>query len=122
MKPRILEPRKTPDRAYSYHVVVEISSDGFIQVFGDKNVQVQIINRPVATSPESGKVCDEIVREILPRAHKEVYFPGMVRKTGLARVMTLKKINELLADTLLLQALGGKTDSTREIVKTIITA
>ena len=64
------------------HVLVSVSSDGYIEVYASHDVVATVINRPVARSPKEGRKVDELLENILPRPYKEIFWPGHLVCSG----------------------------------------
>lgn len=83
-------------------VLVEIHSDGFIQVYGDEHIQCKIINRPHSTIANEARV-DEFVDSVLPQRFQQIRWPGRgllnignVRRKTIADVLQrVEALNEL---------------------------
>ncbi|MFO0203064.1 MAG: hypothetical protein ACK528_08030 [Alphaproteobacteria bacterium] len=63
-------------------VVVELNSDGFVRVYGSKQVNAKVVIRPHVTTQEQGRQVEELIDTILPKNFTAVYYPGMVRAWG----------------------------------------
>ena len=104
------------------YVLVEMYSDGYIRAYGDKSIRCHIFNRPHCISIESAKLAEELVENALPRPFREIYFPGMVRKTGNLRKITPIDIQTAVWNIELLNSVGGNqryrkpTDAIRDFL------
>lgn len=87
-------------------VIVEIHSDGFIRVYGDRHIQAKIINRPLAKTAAAGRLVDELIDSILPQRFADVYFPGNVRATGLVKPIRPSDIQGVVYELEMLNAIG----------------
>lgn len=87
----------------SYHnrpkreaVLIVACSDGWIEVYGQKHVDVLLINKPHATTAEAGCLAEQGIDLKLPRRFREVFWPSMkraadrLRKTTAADLIDLK--------------------------------
>ena len=63
-------------------VVVELYSDGTVNVYASKRVTVNVVQRPHLTQPEAGPKLDEYVDGQLSVRHRRVYAPGSLRGVG----------------------------------------
>ena len=57
-------------------VVVELFSDGGVQVYAGKRVDVRVVQRPHSPLPQAAEKLDEYVAGLLPVKHKRVYGAG----------------------------------------------
>lgn len=88
-------------------VFVVLHSDGWVEVFAEKHVDVAIVNRLHATdvSPEFATDLDQYTGLSAPRCYRKLYWPNKLRATGqivkqtfeqegirLQNVKTLRKI------------------------------
>lgn len=113
--------RQTP-AATMEPVVVEIHGDGFVRIFGSKNVWPIAMNRPDAKSTAGELLVDDLITEILPLRHRQVYFPGMIRASCLYRKITPAKLADILAHVDLFHALAPGKPRTRSAKQNILTA
>ena len=80
-------PRPAP-RPASVPVVVELSADGFVQVFGPRHVRVVILNRldvdddPAPIRATMASLADAFHLLELPRRHREYYGTNHILATG----------------------------------------
>lgn len=109
--------RQTP-AATVEPVVVEIHGDGFVNVFGSKNVSAIAINRPRCQSSASELVVDDLIGEILPVRHRQVYFPGMIRAGCLFRPITPEALADILTNVSVFDSLSRDKRRTRSYSKT----
>ena len=64
------------------HVLVSVSSDGYVEVYASHDVVATVINRPVARSPKEGRKVDELLENILPRPYREIFWAGHLVCSG----------------------------------------
>ncbi|QDS91897.1 hypothetical protein FF011L_06330 [Roseimaritima multifibrata] len=70
-----------PKRQQRQKVLIVTHADRYIEVFGE-NIDVHIANM-TATSNVAGEITAEDFLELsLPMPYRDIYFPGMLRKTG----------------------------------------
>lgn len=77
------------------YVVVEVASDGWVVVYGERNVRAKIVQRPSAQASVAvrvAKLVDEWIWLNLPKPYRSVYYPSMARTTGLCEPTTLKDL------------------------------
>ena len=89
-------------------VVVELNSDGFVRVFGSKQVNARVIVRPHVTTPTQGRQVEELIDTILPKPFAGVYFPGMIRAKGQVERITPTQLAERLGLVELFDCLKAK--------------
>lgn len=76
----------------SVNVVVELNSDGFVRVFGPKNVNVTFVSRPSVSSQESDRILDRLIDECLPIRFAEVFNPSYIRGVGMVEKRTVENV------------------------------
>ena len=92
-------------------VVVELYSDGGVNVYASKRVVVKVVQRPHATRPEAGPKLDEFVELSLPRKHRQIYAPGNLRAVGrceTVRPSDIMRRNRMLTCLDRLDEIGGR--------------
>lgn len=89
--------RQMPTRT-TEPVLVALSSDGFCQVYGSKNVSVLIINRPHVISARAGNIVDDLLDQILPIQFQQIFYPSAIRATGQVTRMTAQRLERILFD------------------------
>lgn len=62
-------------------VLIVAHGDGYIEVFG-KNIDVHIANMTTTSNVAGEIVAEDYLRHSLPMPYRDIYFPGMLRKTG----------------------------------------
>ena len=77
LKPRT--PRET--------VLVVVNGDGWVQVYGQKHVDVRIVIAPYTTTPEGERLAEEYVELTLSQRYRDLYWPGMIRAADMVRVI-----------------------------------
>ena len=61
-------------------IIIEVASDGFLQIYGPSHIRPVIFNRLVASRPEEAGVVDEFHELEIPRWGREFYFPKHILK------------------------------------------
>lgn len=89
-------------------VVVELYSDGFVRVYGSKQVNARVIVRPHVNTQEQGRQVEELIDTILPKTFTTIYFPGMVRAWGQVERITPTQLAERLGLVQLFDCLKAK--------------
>lgn len=84
-------------------VLVELCSDGFVRVYGRKSIHALVVNRPHASTSKAGILVDELLDEVLPFSHKQIFYPSAIRATGLLRKLTAERLRDILDDVRLIQ-------------------
>lgn len=90
----------SPMRQQSTPVLVAIHPDGFVEVFGQKNVDAVIVNVPAVGSKQGEILAEEFVEMNIPYRHREIFVPGLVRAAKVGRVVTpaeIKRTRNLIA-------------------------
>lgn len=70
-------------------VLVILNSDGFVEVFANKNVDALIVNKIHASTPEGEITVEEFTDSKLPRRFKDVHWPALRRATENWRKFTM---------------------------------
>ena len=68
-------------------VLVVGHSDGWIQVFAEKSVDVRIEMLPHSITPEAEVLAEEYVGLSLPKRYRDVYWPSMQRAADMMRLV-----------------------------------
>lgn len=84
----------TPRPIGDHHpVVVVLHHDGYIEVFGDDSIDAQVAVMPHMPTQEGEVLAERYLTKQLPRRHRTVYFPGMLRATGQVETLRPTDIN-----------------------------
>ena len=107
-----------PKRQPPCPCIVELSSDGFVQVYGPVQLRVRVIVRLHVKSGRTATNLEYLNRLRLPRSHKEYYEPRHVRASGQCEKITIQSEAKRLDDLALLHTIrevgkAMKGDSTR---------
>jgi len=92
-------------RQKSIPALVLIYSDGFIETYGEKNLDVFIINVPETDSKRAELLAEEYVEINIPVRHRHIYTPGLIRAVKLGRVVTADEIYETRQSLSMIRAL-----------------
>ena len=76
-----------PVRSKREAVLIVGHSDGWIQVFAEKSVDVRIEMLPHSTTPEAEVLAEEYVGLSLPKRYRDVYWPSMQRAADMMRLV-----------------------------------
>ena len=90
-------------------VLVVFNSDGFVECYAGKAVDIHIVTKPHASTPAAEILAQEYVGLAIPRPYREVYFPSCCRAAEQLRRITAADILNRQHDVELLrgiQALG----------------
>jgi len=63
-------------RMFQNTVLVELNSDGHVRVFGNRDIQVKIINRPSGSTVKIENRIEELIDSVLPQRYRDVYWAG----------------------------------------------
>jgi hypothetical protein len=98
-------------RQPSIPVLVAIHSDGFVEVFGDKQVDAVVVNVPATGSKRGEVLAEEFIELNIPARHRHIYVPGLVRAAKLGRVVTPDDIHKSQTMIAMLRALDQRSFS-----------
>ena len=75
-------------------VVVELAGDGFVRVYGERHVDVRIVQRPIVTGDLKrwANLVDEFNALSMPLPFRDVYWPNCVRATHCYRSLTAQDV------------------------------
>lgn len=60
-------------------VLVLLHGDGFVEVYGERNLRVKIMRVPFTASKAGERLADQVVDQLLPAELRELHFPGKLR-------------------------------------------
>ena len=86
-------------------VLVLLNSDGFVECFANKDVDIHILNKPHASTPAAEVLAEEYVELTIPRSYREVYWPSYRRAVEQVRKTTPEDIMRRKYDVELLRAI-----------------
>jgi hypothetical protein len=86
-------------------VLVAIHSDGYIEVFGERDIDVRIVNVPAVGSVRGEILAEEFIELNLPPRHRAVYAPGMIRAAKCGRKVTPQEIADVRTSLQLLRVM-----------------
>jgi NADPH-dependent 2,4-dienoyl-CoA reductase/sulfur reductase-like enzyme len=84
-KPTRKKPRPPKPRT---RVLVILSSNGFVEVFAEREVDVHIAQGLHVETIEGERLAEEFLDGTLPKRFRELFLPGMLRATGLVERIT----------------------------------
>ena len=68
-----------------------LSSDGFVEVFGGREVDCHVAQRLAVDSIEAERMAEEFLDGTLPKRFRELFLPGMLRRPGLSSGLRRKR-------------------------------
>ena len=71
----------TPPRSKREAVLIALHGDGFVEVFGEKNVDVKIMNVPHC--PGSEILAEDTFELMLRHRYRQLYWPNKVRASAM---------------------------------------
>jgi hypothetical protein len=86
-------------------VLVVLNSDGFVECYAGKAVDIHIVTKPHASTPAAEILAQEYVGLAIPRAYREVYFPSYCRAAEQLRRITAGDIINRRYDVELLRGI-----------------
>jgi len=104
-----MQPDHTRERPPREKVLIVAHSDGFLEVFGAKHVDVRIQRCLAAFSPEMEAVAEDCVELSLPPAWRSLYFPGFCRRSAMLRPLLPTTMRDAQQIRDLLRNLNGIT-------------
>ena len=108
---------KSPNRDKPVHCYIEVTSDGFITVYGPDNLHCKILIRPHVNTAEKAIKVEELIDLRLPPKYKAVRWANMIRKTGMVRKITLEDLYIAIANCEFLDYLKGlEPDQLRHVL------
>ena len=97
-------------------ILILVHSDGHVVAYGQKNVDVKIVNVPHLPGPEGERLTEEYLDSVLPYWARQVFYPGMARCRGNILKITPVDIVERELTLELLRILDGLSTSESEVV------
>lgn len=91
-------------------ILVLLNSDGFVECFASKDVDVHITNVPHVSTPAAEILVEEYIELTIPRSYRDVYWPSYRRAVEQIRHTTPADIMQRQSDVELLRGLQGKCD------------
>jgi hypothetical protein len=85
--------------------VVQLYSDGYVEVYGPDHVDVRVVNRLHIGNPANASDVDAYHERQLPQRYREVMFPRNLRAAGQCRKITPEQEAARLLDLALLRAI-----------------
>ena len=69
-------------------VLVVFNSDGFVECYASKQVDIYIATKPQASAPAAEILAQEYIDLAIPRAYRDVFFPSYCRAAEQLRRIT----------------------------------
>lgn len=95
-------------------VLVVLNSDGFVECYAGKSVDVHIVAKPHASTPAAEILAQVYVDLSIPQAYRAVYFPSCCRAAEQLCRITAADIIYRKADVELLRGIQALDDSWKE--------
>ena len=98
----------TPPRSKREAVLIALHGDGFVEVFGEKNVDVKIMNVPHC--PGSEILAEDTFELMLRHRYRQLYWPNKVRASAMHRPLlptTMAAARQAKNDIATLNRLGA---------------
>lgn len=86
-------------------VLIVLYSDGWVEAYAGKDVDVRIVNKIHATTPEGGQMAERILELSLPRVYAELLWPGNRRASGQVRKVTAQQVLDARMELDVLEAI-----------------
>lgn len=99
------DPQNSIQRPRPVAVLVAIHADGFTEVFGERDIDVRIVNVPAVDSVRGEILAEEFIELNLPPRHRAIYAPGNVRAAKCGRKVTPQEIAEVRENLRLIRLL-----------------
>lgn len=90
-------------------VLVVLYSDGWVEAYSTKDVDVRCVVKPYASTPEGGAIADRYLEATLPGQYAELYAPGNRRNADKCRKVTAAQLLAARCDLELLKTLDAVT-------------
>ena len=84
-------------------VLVVLHSDGWVEAYAEKNVDVHIVQRLHITNPANVHLADEYTESTIPRCYRDLYWPVKLRALGQCRRITAEQCLDKHLDLQLLR-------------------
>ena len=104
--PRPPAPKRTP-------VLITIEDGQHVTVYGHDTVDVLVLNLPCAESVSQELKREAMLDEMLPQRYKDIHWPGMIRKRGKAKQLTLFDIAEKVQTLEMLELFSAPNERKR---------
>jgi hypothetical protein len=69
-------------------VLIVLHSDGWVEAYAEKNVDVHIVQRLHITNPVNVNLADEYIESTVPRCYRDLYWPVKLRAISQCRLVT----------------------------------
>jgi hypothetical protein len=91
-------------------VLIVLYSDGWVEAYAEKYVDVHIVQRLHITNPANANLADEYLESTIPRCYRDLFWPIKRRAMGQCRKVTAEQRLDAHLDLQLLreiQSWGG---------------
>ncbi len=92
-------------------ILILSHADGFLEVFGERHVDVHIARLPTASSAEGERQAEEVAELLLPLRYRPLFRADLLRKNGTTRPLlpsVLVAARQVKKDIVALNCLGAK--------------
>ena len=86
---------KKPPRRQA--VLISVASDGYIEAFADKNIDIMIQRIPAASSQFGERAAEACFVLLLPKRFRDLWRRDFLRANAIARPLTAKMVGTALA-------------------------
>jgi hypothetical protein len=86
---------KKPPRRQA--VLISVASDGYIEAFADKNIDVKIQRIPAATSQFGERAAEACFEQLLPKRFRDLWRRDFLRANAISRPLTAEAALKALA-------------------------
>lgn len=87
------------------HVLVLVHSDGFLEVYAGKHVDVRVCDVPAGSTPEAEIAAEQLVDLTVPMPYRQLHWPDLRRAMHMPRKITAESISTVKAEVDLLRAI-----------------
>jgi len=95
-------PRKPQKRT---RVLVVLSSNGFVELFADKDVDFHVAQRLHVDTIEAERLAEDLLDITIPKSFRNLFFPGKLRATALVEKITAETALDTLYKLSILRGL-----------------
>ena len=92
-----------PLRVESVPILVLLHPDGFVEVYGHRNVDVHIATLVAMQSAQGQILAEEYLELNMPPRHRAIYAPGMIRAAKMNRIITPSDLADVRDDLAILR-------------------
>ena len=88
------QPKRQPQDKPCHCLILHCN--GELRVFGADNLRPLILNLPEVHTIDAELGLEQLIDEILPRAHKDIHWPGNLRGSGWCKNLTVAEFQDLV--------------------------